>query len=274
MDIISHGLWGHLILKKIKPKIKFKTAVAFNILPDILPFGLMAIYMTFTGNISPDSFSPETIPEFVLQIYRATHSLFTFSLFFLILLLIKRCIYWPILGWLIHILIDIPTHGGNDYITKFLYPLSDYAFDGLRWTNVAIISINYFLLAILYLNLYKQQPIKINYQKLNQLAWKILLFPTLIFTLPYMLPLFKADLYLNTYLNNIANIDVSSLNTELTPLLELLFRMGSVGIMCFSILSLQVILHNFRKNQRWSWFALIPSWALFWGLMLYLDHSV
>lgn len=277
MDILSHGLWGFLILKKMKPRIQFLAAFIFNLLPDIIPFGMMIIFMIFTGNISYESFSPETLPPFVFITYKITHSFFTFMILFLLFYIIKKHIFWPILGLLIHIIIDIPTHGDNDYITTFLYPFSDYAFDGLRWTNSYIISINFLVLGILYFLSYRKQSIKVDTIKLNKMAWKILLIPSLFFTLPYIFPLFKPDLYLESYLLDIANVSlaqINSFNPKLLTLLKLLFRMGSSGILCLSIISTIILLTGFRNNLRGAWYALIPTWVLFWSIALGLDFSL
>ena len=35
-------------------------------------------------------------------------------------------------GWALHILIDIPTHQGI-FAVHFLWPLSNYGFNGIRW---------------------------------------------------------------------------------------------------------------------------------------------
>ncbi len=276
MDILSHGLWGFLILKKIKPGTQFLAAFIFNLLPDIIPFGMMMLFMIFTGNISYASFSPDVLPPFVLITYKITHSVFTFMILFLAFYIIKRYIFWPLLGLLIHILIDIPTHGGNAYITTFLYPFSDYAFDGLRWTNIYIISINFLVLGIFYFLYFKNESIKVDTLKLNKMAWKILLIPSLVLTLPYIFPLFKPDLYLESYMLDIANMNlaqISSFNPKLLTILKLLFRMGSSGILCLSIISTIIILTGFRTNQRWTWYALIPTWVLFWSIALALDFS-
>ena len=39
------------------------------------------------------------------------------------------------LGWLLHILIDVPTHSKAYYATKIFWPLSDWGFDGIPWWN-------------------------------------------------------------------------------------------------------------------------------------------
>ncbi len=63
----------------------------------------------------------------------------------------SRLIYWPMWGWLLHILIDIPTHK-NFYETPFLFPLSGYRFShGISWGHPTFMIINYGALAAVYL---------------------------------------------------------------------------------------------------------------------------
>jgi len=276
MDIISHGLWGYLILRKIRPKIQFLTAIIFNILPDIIPFGLMTITILFTGEISSGSFSPETIPESIFTLYRLTHSLFTFLLLFSVVSLFLKRVYKPLLGWLIHILIDIPTHGTNAYITTFLYPFSDYAYDGLRWTNPTIIAINFVVLALLYIILYRKNELGLHHNKLNSYAWKILIVPTVILPIPFIMSLFFPGLYLESYTLSIANLKMSqiaAMNPDLIEILKLGFQMAGAGGLCLSIMSVIVLLTGFKQNRKWTWYALIPTWTFFWILVLILDFK-
>ncbi len=46
---------------------------------------------------------------------------------------------WPrklLATWLLHILVDIPTHSRAQWGPRFLWPFSDYAFDGVSWVSV------------------------------------------------------------------------------------------------------------------------------------------
>jgi hypothetical protein len=47
---------------------------------------------------------------------------------------------WPdkLLGaWLLHILVDVPTHSKAKWGPRFLWPFSDFAVDGLSWAEIA-----------------------------------------------------------------------------------------------------------------------------------------
>jgi hypothetical protein len=59
------------------------------------------------------------------------------------------------LGWALHILIDIPTHSLRFFATPFLWPLSDYRFNGISWGNRWFMLANYTALAIVYILLWR-----------------------------------------------------------------------------------------------------------------------
>ena len=48
---------------------------------------------------------------------------------------------WPgraLSAWSLHILVDIPTHARQSWAPQFLWPLSDYAVDGLSWVEILL----------------------------------------------------------------------------------------------------------------------------------------
>ena len=61
---------------------------------------------------------------------------------------------WEILGWPLHILIDIPTHTYQFYPTPFLWPISTYKFDGISWGTPWFMIVNYSSLAIVLITLF------------------------------------------------------------------------------------------------------------------------
>ncbi len=60
------------------------------------------------------------------------------------------------LGWLSHILIDIPTHSYSYYATRFLWPVSDYSIDGVAWWTPWLWVCTYAGLAIVYFLLWRK----------------------------------------------------------------------------------------------------------------------
>lgn len=63
------------------------------------------------------------------------------------LLFITALLLWTVSGriprhiflaWVLHILIDIPTHSRRRWGPRFLWPISTYSFDGLSWAEAAL----------------------------------------------------------------------------------------------------------------------------------------
>jgi hypothetical protein len=53
-------------------------------------------------------------------------------------------------AWVLHICMDIPTHGTAFFPTPFLWPVSDLHVDGVPWSRPYIFFPNVALLAVLY----------------------------------------------------------------------------------------------------------------------------
>lgn len=169
MDVFAHGLWTWIGTKlanlKLKTKLNAKLTVLFGILPDIASFAPLFIWLLF--NIVSSNFSFANIPHPVdiepatqdtllifkatSLIYSITHSLIIFIIVFMAIFLIKQKFFLPLLGWLLHIIIDIPTHSYKFYPTPFLWPLSSWKFNGFSWGNKWFMLANYSLILIAYL---------------------------------------------------------------------------------------------------------------------------
>lgn len=155
MDILAHGLWSNiLVYKKFpkQPKLRF-VAVLFGILPDLIPFAPLFIYMIFKrlqfwDVIGLNHWTVLYAPE----AYNFTHSFVIFLCVFLIVTILRKGrIYWPMLAWFLHILMDLFTHP-DFYRTPFLFPISHYKISfGLSWGHPAIMIPQYLFFAVWYL---------------------------------------------------------------------------------------------------------------------------
>ncbi len=161
MDVFAHALWTNAVFYKKyrKEKLQRYIAVAFGVLPDLAVFTpafLYGIYMVLTKGareFGPAAFASNAWPfQFASIGYNYTHSLVIFAIVMVIVMVIRKGkTYWPMWGWVLHILIDIPSHKGF-YETPFLFPLSSYKFDhGVSWAHPLFMLVNYSLLAIVYL---------------------------------------------------------------------------------------------------------------------------
>ncbi|QQS23226.1 hypothetical protein IPM19_01520 [bacterium] len=170
MDVIAHTLWTnalfHLKYQKLR-KMRYLAAF-FGVAPDLVGFTPLFFYLIFSGKtFAGERFSFENDQHwtfhFASEMYNYSHSLVIFAAVFIGVLLMgniyfkvknrgayKFWVFWPLLGWALHILIDIPTHP-DFYHTPFLYPISSYEVQhGVAWSHPVFMVINYTLMAMAY----------------------------------------------------------------------------------------------------------------------------
>jgi hypothetical protein len=158
MDILAHALWTTpatiAARRKLRRPIHLGWAVFWGLFPDIFSFLIPAViriwwYLTgVTPSLRPDAASARHL-QFVWQLYYASHSLVIFAAVFGIGWVIAKRPVLELLGWGLHILIDIPTHQGI-FALQFLWPFSSYSVSGVRWENHWFVVINYGALLLLY----------------------------------------------------------------------------------------------------------------------------
>ena len=178
MDVFAHGLWAgaaakaanknSAIVGKIKKPLKVWRMVFWGVFPDLFAFTLPFVWMfwnlvfggmKFSNFPRPETVEPavrDTLPVFQIAsgLYNISHSLIVFIIIFglaAVLLRSKlRRIPWEMSGWLLHILIDIPTHSYKFYPTPFLWPFSEWKFDGFSWGVPWFIILNYSAIILAY----------------------------------------------------------------------------------------------------------------------------
>ncbi len=79
-----------------------------------------------------------------------THSFIVFFLAFLLTWFVLKRPLWELSAWGLHVLVDIPTHSFVFFPTPFLWPLSDWKFNGWQWMAPTILVPNYVMLFLLY----------------------------------------------------------------------------------------------------------------------------
>jgi hypothetical protein len=153
MDIFSHALWGGAALGR-KRRVDFLFAAAFSVLPDLLGEGVMMSLaaLGLDGMPTWEHGHPSIgdFPAYAQNFYNASHSLIIFALVFSLVWLLRKGAFLPLAAWGIHILIDTPTHSAALFPTPFLWPLSDFKVDGIRWDSPAVMIPNFVLLAASY----------------------------------------------------------------------------------------------------------------------------
>lgn len=168
MDIFAHGLWAGAAYKAVNKKTEkpfnIKMAAFWGIFPDLFAFTIPFVWlfgnlifgsMGFSDIPRPDSVEPtpqDTLPIFRLtsMLYSVSHSAIIFLIVFGIAYLVFRRPIWELGGWLIHILLDIPTHSYQFYPTPFLWPLSGWTFSGFSWGTPWFLILNYSAIILVY----------------------------------------------------------------------------------------------------------------------------
>lgn len=165
MDILAHTLWanagarGAKAIAKSKGNKEFKISPAwtgfFGVAPDFFAFTipfLIGIYNLLFNPAFEGGFGGHHIEvngfDLAAYLYQFSHSLVIFILVFILVWVIYKRPRYELLGWALHILIDIPSHSAGFYPTPFLFPISDYKFlYGVSWANSWYMIINYTALA-------------------------------------------------------------------------------------------------------------------------------
>jgi hypothetical protein len=159
MDVFAHTLWTNVVFYKKYRLEKWNrfVAVLFGVLPDLFSFAPVFIYSFVTRTQFFDLIGKNVwVVRYASESYNYTHSIVFFAAAIGGVYLVRKLMrwsafYWPMWGWLLHILIDIPTHRGF-YETPFLFPLSGYQFShGISWGHPVFMIINYSTLAAVYI---------------------------------------------------------------------------------------------------------------------------
>ncbi len=157
MDIISHGLYGGVAFGR-KSKISYWKSFFFGIMPDLFSFGILFALSILSIASGPDFRSgppdPSSIPSYVHSLYNVTHSLVIASIVIGSVWILNDKPFVELFAWPLHILVDIPTHSNTFFPTPFLWPLSNYSFDGISWGTSYIFFPNLFVLVCLYIWFY------------------------------------------------------------------------------------------------------------------------
>lgn len=171
MDIFAHALWTAAGAKALSSHRKFVEknrgplkawwAALWGIFPDLFAFGFPFIamfYLMLTGQADGISWASHHfgfpanlawIGDLPPKLYNISHSFVTFGVVFLIVWAIRRRPYYELLGWALHICIDIPSHAGSFYPTPLFWPLSGWKFlHGVSWANPTYMIINYTALSL------------------------------------------------------------------------------------------------------------------------------
>lgn len=157
MDIFAHALWtgaAAIAARRCWNRpVSVRWAVLWGVFPDLAAFAAPAavrIFWLLTGttkSLLPQAGGPRL--DWVWPLYHGAHSAALFAVAFAGAWLAVRRPPWALLGWAMHIVIDIPTHRGL-FATHFLWPLSGVSLDGIPWETGWLLAANYAALALAY----------------------------------------------------------------------------------------------------------------------------
>jgi hypothetical protein len=165
MDIFAHALWtgaaAMVAKRKSGRKLRAGWTVWWGVFPDLfafaIPVGLLWWHQLAGTQPAAVHVGVHRMPHLQVawQLYQISHSIFVFASIFGLVWLAARRPVFELLGWPLHILIDIPTHTKRFFATPFLWPLSSYQFSGISWGNRWFMLCNYSALAVVYFLLWR-----------------------------------------------------------------------------------------------------------------------
>ena len=82
----------------------------------------------------------------------------TASIFILIAYKINKDFAWPMLAWPMHIIVDFFTHSIDVFPTPIFWPISDFRFDGIPWSNPYILGTNFILIFLIFIYRWRTKP--------------------------------------------------------------------------------------------------------------------
>lgn len=165
MDILAHGLWAGAAaqaLRRAGQPVRVRAAIAWGVAPDLAAFvplfafllvGLVQGDLAWTHFADPESMARppwdgHPVIRLTTVLYNLSHSAPVFLAAFGFVWFWRGRPHWAMAAWGLHILLDIPTHARSFYPTPFLWPLSDWTFDGVSWTAPWALALNYAALAL------------------------------------------------------------------------------------------------------------------------------
>ena len=169
MDFFAHGFWagaaGITADRKLHRRVLLPWVVLWGVFPDLFAFTptfAAVVWLRFFRGLDVSGhffiFSPaarEALPAFLQpdELYHYSHSLVIFALAFGAVWLLRRRPALAMLGWPLHVLMDIPSHHAGRFGTPFLWPLSSYQFNGTSWGQRWFMILNWSAIAAAYLAL-------------------------------------------------------------------------------------------------------------------------
>jgi hypothetical protein len=164
MDILAHGLWagiGMAWLARRRPITRRDgvAAVALAVAPDLVQL-LPLLWAAATGSgpqvlldyvrarPGGEPAMPPGVALWAHHLHCVMHSALVAGAVTAIVWRWRGAMWWPLLGWWSHIVIDVFTHSADFYPSPVLYPITQRGFDGVAWNTPWFAAVNYTALAL------------------------------------------------------------------------------------------------------------------------------
>jgi hypothetical protein len=158
VDVFSHLFWTMLAFHGERP---FWLWALLGTLPDILTWGPWTVPLIARRRWN--EFDLNRVPGWVMGLYGATHNLFTpLALWGAAFAATGQVVTAP-LAWLLHVLMDAPTHSRHFLPTPILWPVSDWRFPGVRWGQRWFMAGNIAAMAALMLYLFAIEGVRLKW---------------------------------------------------------------------------------------------------------------
>ena len=173
MEMVAHGLWAAAAAINARraagAKLQVAWVVWWSVFPDVLAFApsfAAGLWLRLVSHPIPAAADGHMLPHvhIGLPLYPAAHSLVLFLIVFGLTSLLAKRIVFSMLGCLLHIVLDIPTHSLSYYATQFLWPISDYRIDGIAWWTPWFWASTYGALGVVYFALWKKRWLSLGSQ--------------------------------------------------------------------------------------------------------------
>jgi hypothetical protein len=152
MDFFAHFAWTYLLFFHNRPD--FLQGLFFGVFPDIL-FVSAALLYSINLFARSREISREKMFPMVRSLYAVGHSFITAVAFLVVASVLSGGFYFPAIGWILHILLDLYTHKGSPVEPQMpFYPNTIIQVKGYIWwrhpyfliVNWGLIIITYFFL--------------------------------------------------------------------------------------------------------------------------------
>lgn len=165
MDILAHALWasaGAVMARRyvpVAPAVVIPTMV-LAILPDVfhlLPivgwwifgsgsFDTVRVYAFAVVGQLP--VLPEMVGTWSHHLHCIAHSAVVAGVVTCLVWVVLRALWFPLLGWWSHIILDVFTHSADYFPSPVLYPITERGFDGVAWITPWFMVLNYTVLGV------------------------------------------------------------------------------------------------------------------------------